>query len=90
MPVQVYAKDESRFRVVANFTSQDPTKTDDTRTITIENPRTDLTMNDVIQLQQAGMSVLVGDRDGDPFSGFSSPEIIDVHTVWAVYERPSS
>lgn len=88
MSVQIYSKTESRFKTIANFTTSDPKKEDDTRTITIERPRGGLSMTDVIELQETARGVLVGDRDGDPFRGFSSPEVVDVTTVWAVYERP--
>lgn len=87
MPVQLYSKSERRFKAIANFTSSDPKKEDDTRTITIERPRGGLSMTDVIELQEAARGVLIGDRDGDPFYGFSSPEVIEVNTVWALYEK---
>lgn len=89
MAVEIYSKDETKFRVTFVFGSSDPAKEDDTRLLSIDNPIAGLSLADVNALYTAGASVLIGDRDGDPLSTYKDPEIVETTTTWADYKAPT-
>ena len=55
----------------------------DTRTITLDNPKTGLTKDDINDelFISAAKNVLVGDKAGAPFVGWKSAKVVEQTTV---------
>lgn len=53
----------------------------DTRTITVSNPRVDLTIEDVQTLANAAANVLIGDRNGAAFAAITKVSSVTKETT---------
>ncbi|MDO4424548.1 MAG: hypothetical protein Q4D17_02125 [Planctomycetia bacterium] len=63
------------FTVVAEFDDGD------NRSVSIDNPRENITWADVETLKQYAANVLIGDKNGAKFSRFSSARITNRYTL---------
>ena len=65
----------SKLSIVAEFTD------DDTRTLTLDNPKSTLTAEDIQTAQTAASKILIGDKQGAPFYRFKDVNKIETVTT---------
>lgn len=73
-------KSKSEIVLTAEFTDED------TRTITQENPKSDITAADIASITSAAAGVLIGDKQGAPFARFKAPVRRDTTTTEIIFE----
>lgn len=72
-------KSKSEIVMTAEFTDED------TRTITQENPKSDITAADIASITSAAAGVLIGDKQGAPFARFKNPVRRDTTTTEIIF-----
>lgn len=72
-------KNKSEIVMTAEFTDED------TRTITQENPRSDITAEDIASIQSAAANVLIGDKQGAAFARIKTPIIRNTTTTEIIF-----
>lgn len=72
-------KSQSSIVLTAEFVDED------TRTITQDNPKNEITAADIASIQSAAAGVLVGDKQGSPFARFKQPVRRDTTTTEIVF-----
>lgn len=73
-------KTASTFTAVAEFADED------TRTISLDNPKMNITAADFASLNAAAENVLIGDKNGAAFTRFKSPTRRDTTTTEIIFE----
>lgn len=68
-------KQEEQLKLLAGFTDGDE------RTITMPNPRADLTAADINAVGELAKGVLIGDKYGAPFLTFKDANTYDTTTI---------
>ena len=72
-------KQTSTIILTAEFTDED------TRTISQDNPKSDITAADIAAIETAARGVLVGDKQGAPFARFKAPVRRDTTTTEIIF-----
>ena len=72
-------KNKSEIVMTAEFTDED------TRTITQENPRSDITAEDISSITSAAANVLIGDKQGAAFARFKTPIVRNTTTTEIIF-----
>lgn len=72
-------KTSSSLVLTAEFTDED------TRTITQDNPRSDITAADIASIQSAAQNVLIGDKTGAEFARLKTPFIRNTTTTEIIF-----
>ena len=72
-------KSTSTLVLTAEFTDED------TRTISQDNPKSDITAADIASIQSAAAGVLIGDKQGAPFARLKAPVRRDTTTTEIVF-----
>ena len=72
-------KSTSTLVLTAEFTDED------TRTISQDNPKSDITAADIASIQSAAAGVLIGDKQGAPFARLKTPVRRDTTTTEIVF-----
>lgn len=72
-------KNSSQIVLTAEFADED------TRTITQDNPKSDITAADIASITSAAANVLIGDKQGAAFARFKTPIIRNTTTTEIVF-----
>lgn len=73
-------KTSSTLVLTAEFTDED------TRTISQDNPKSDITAADIASITSAAAGVLIGDKQGAPFARFKAPVRRNTTTTEIIFE----
>ena len=72
-------KNSSQIVLTAEFADED------TRTITQDNPKSDITAADIASITSAAANVLIGDKQGAAFARFKTPIIRNTTTTEIIF-----